>query len=91
LWWKLAAVRAIKKRKKKSTKRVQASAKNNQKKRLKESGKRSTLESQPSLEFESIFLLYFTAVPVLSVCTLSVFVLSQNIGYCKSRSDFCLL
>jgi len=63
LWWKLAAVRAIK-RKKKSTKRIQASAKNNQKKRSKESGKRSTLESQPSLEFESIILLHFTAVPV---------------------------
>jgi len=76
---------------KKSTKRVQASAKNNQKKRSKESCKRSTLESQPSLEFESIFLLHFTVVPVLSVCTLSVFVLSQKIGYYKSRSDFCLL
>jgi len=70
--------KSYKKRKKKSTKRVQASAKNNQKKRSKESGKISTLESQPSLEFESIFLLHFTVVPVLSVCTLSVFVLSQK-------------
>jgi len=90
LWWKLATVRAIKKRKKKSTKRVQASAKNNQKKRSKESGKRSTLESLPSFEFESIFLLHFTVVPILFVCTLSVFDLSQTIGYCKSRSNFCL-
>jgi len=63
LWWKLATVRAIK-RKKKSTKRIQASAKKNQKKRSKESGKRSTLESLPSLEFESIILLHFTVVPV---------------------------
>ena len=63
MWWKVAAVRAIK-RKKKSTKRIQASAKKNQKKRSKESGKRSTLEALPSLEFESIILLHFTAVPV---------------------------
>jgi len=35
LWWKLAAVRAIK-RKKKSTKRIQASTKKNQKKVAKE-------------------------------------------------------
>ena len=63
MWWKLAAVKAIK-RKKKSIKRIQASAKKNQKKRSKESGKRSTLESLPSLEFESIILLHFTDVPV---------------------------
>jgi len=63
LWWKLAAVKAIK-RKKKSTKRIQASAKNNEKKRSKESGKRSTLESLLSLEFESIILMHFTVVPV---------------------------
>ena len=62
MWWKLATVRAIK-RKKKSTKRIQATAKKNQKKRSKESGK-STLESLPSLEFESIILLHFAAVPV---------------------------
>jgi len=42
----------------------QASAKKNQKKRSKESGKRSTLESLPSLEVESIILLHFTVVPV---------------------------
>ena len=63
MWWKLAAVRAIK-RNKKSTKIIQASAKKNQNKRSKESGKRSTLESLPSLEFESIILLHFTAVLV---------------------------
>jgi len=72
--------KSYKKRKKKTKKRVQASAKNNQKKRSKESGKRSTLESQPSFEFESIFLLHFTVVPVLSVCTLFVFVLSQKLA-----------
>ena len=63
MWWKLAAVKAIK-RKKKSTKRIQASAKNNEKKRSKESGKRSTLESLLSLDFESIILMHFTVVPV---------------------------
>jgi len=63
LWWKLAAERAIK-RKKKSTKRIQANTKKNQKKRSKESGKRSTQESLPSLEFESIILLHFPVVPV---------------------------
>ena len=52
------------KRKKKSTKRIQASAKKNKNKRSKESGKRSTLESLPSLEFNSIILLHFIAVPV---------------------------
>ena len=45
MWWKLAVVRSMK-RKKKSTKIIQASAK---KKISKESGKRSTLESLPSL------------------------------------------
>jgi len=58
LWWKLAAVRAIK-RKKKSTKRIQASAKKNQKKRSKVSGKRSTIKSLPSLDFESIIFVAF--------------------------------
>jgi len=53
LWWKLAVVRAIRK---KSIKRIQASAKKNQKKRSKESGKGSTLVSLPSLNFESIIL-----------------------------------
>jgi len=47
-----------------SIKRIQASAKKNQKKRSQESGKRSTLELLPSLEFESIILLHFTIVPV---------------------------
>ena len=62
MWWKLAVERVIK-RKKKSTKR-KTSAKKNKKKRSKESGKRSTLESLPSLDFESIILLHFTAVSV---------------------------
>ena len=61
--WKLDIVRAIK-RKKKSTKRIQASTKKNQKKRSKESGKRTTLESLPSFEFESIILMHFTTVPM---------------------------
>jgi len=61
--WKLAVVRATK-RKKKSTKRIQESVKKNQKKRSKENGKRSTLKSLPSFEFESIILLHFTIVPV---------------------------
>ena len=72
MWWKLAVVRSMK-RKKKSTKIIQASAK---KKISKESGKRSTLQSLPSLEFESIILLHFTAVPVSVDCTLFVFDLS---------------
>jgi len=69
LWWKLAVVRAIKKERKRAQKEY---------KQVPKIIKRSTLESQPSLEFKSIFLLHFTAVPVLSVCILSVFVLSQK-------------
>ena len=57
--WKLVVVRVIK-RKKNSTKRIQSCAKKkkNQKKIPKESDKRSTLESLPSLEFESIIFLH---------------------------------
>jgi len=44
LWWKIIVVKVIK-IKKKSTKRIQESAKKNQRKIAKQSVKRSTLES----------------------------------------------